>query len=74
MKSPGYDVIGDVHSHAKVLRRLLHQMEYAENKHDVWPHPSRRVMPQGDFRRRLHRPALAMDFKCGRRSYEDRRG
>jgi hypothetical protein len=49
MKTPGYDVIGDVHGHAKVLRRLLHQMGYAEDKHDVWRHPFRKVIFVGDF-------------------------
>jgi hypothetical protein len=49
MKSPGYDVIGDVHGHAKVLRRLLHQMGYAEGKDDVWRHLNRKVIFVGDF-------------------------
>jgi hypothetical protein len=43
-----YDVIGDIHGHAEVLRRLLLQMDYREEE-GVFRHPDRRVIFVGDF-------------------------
>jgi predicted MPP superfamily phosphohydrolase len=43
-----YDVIGDIHGHADVLRRLLLQMDYREEE-GVFRHPDRQVIFVGDF-------------------------
>jgi hypothetical protein len=43
-----FDVIGDIHGHAKVLRNLLSDMGYREEG-GVFRHPDRRVIFVGDF-------------------------
>jgi hypothetical protein len=43
-----YDVIGDIHGHAEVLRRLLRQMDYHEED-GAFRHPDRQVIFVGDF-------------------------
>lgn len=43
-----FDVIGDIHGHAKVLRNLLSDMGYREEGR-VFRHPDRRVIFVGDF-------------------------
>lgn len=43
-----FDVIGDIHGHAKVLRHLLSDMGYREEAR-VFRHPDRRVIFVGDF-------------------------
>src|ERR1700722_19744994 len=43
-----YDLIGDIHGHAKVLRRLLSRMGYRDDG-GVFRHPDRRVIFVGDF-------------------------
>lgn len=43
-----YDVIGDIHGHAEVLRRLLQAMGYREDD-GVFRHPDRRAIFVGDF-------------------------
>ncbi|MGE9010681.1 metallophosphoesterase [Leptospira interrogans] len=43
-----YDVIGDIHGHAEVLRRLLRKMEYRDDG-GMFGHPDRRVIFVGDF-------------------------
>jgi hypothetical protein len=43
-----YDVIGDIHGHADVLRRLLREMDYRDDD-GVFRHPERQVIFVGDF-------------------------
>lgn len=43
-----YDLIGDIHGDAEVLRRLLRKMQYLEVDGVFW-HPDRRVIFVGDF-------------------------
>ena len=43
-----YDVIGDIHGHAKALRNLLGDMGYREDG-GVFRHPDRRVIFVGVF-------------------------
>jgi hypothetical protein len=48
MPETNFDVIGDIHGHAAVLRRLLQKLDYRE--HDgAFHHPNRRVIFVGDF-------------------------
>lgn len=48
MTTAGYDIIGDIHGHAEVLRRLLQKMDYREDG-GVFRHPDRQVIFVGDF-------------------------
>jgi hypothetical protein len=48
MINGNYDVIGDIHGHAKVLRRLLRVMDYREDD-GVFRHRDRQVIFVGDF-------------------------
>lgn len=48
MITDNYDLIGDIHGHAQVLRRLLREMDYREDD-GVFRHPDRRVIFVGDF-------------------------
>ena len=43
-----YDIIGDIHGHAKALTALLHKMDYRE-RGGVWRHPDRTALFIGDF-------------------------
>jgi hypothetical protein len=43
-----YDLIGDIHGHAEVLRRLLRRMDYRYDD-GAFRHPDRRVIFVGDF-------------------------
>ncbi|MGQ1891231.1 metallophosphoesterase [Thermophagus sp. OGC60D27] len=43
-----YDIIGDVHGHARELQLLLKQMDYRKIN-DVWFHPERKAVFVGDF-------------------------
>lgn len=43
-----YDIIGDIHGHAEILRRLLQKMDYRIID-GVFSHPDRRVIFVGDF-------------------------
>jgi len=43
-----YDLIGDIHGHAKVLRRLLQEMGYRDDS-GIFRHQDRRVIFVGDF-------------------------
>jgi hypothetical protein len=48
MTETNFDVIGDIHGHAAVLRCLLQKLDYRE--HDgAFRHPNRRVIFVGDF-------------------------
>jgi hypothetical protein len=44
----GYDVIGDVHGHAKKLENLLRRMEYSDTS-GVWRHADRTAIFVGDL-------------------------
>jgi hypothetical protein len=46
--SPGYDVIGDIHGHAKRLEVLLAAMNYIK-RDGVWTHPERTAAFVGDY-------------------------
>jgi hypothetical protein len=48
MITGSYDLIGDIHGHAEVLRRLLREMDYREDD-GVFRHPDRQVIFVGDF-------------------------
>jgi diadenosine tetraphosphatase ApaH/serine/threonine PP2A family protein phosphatase len=48
MMAGNYDLIGDIHGHAEVLRRLLKEMNYRDDD-GVFRHPSRQVIFVGDF-------------------------
>ncbi len=48
MITGNYDLIGDIHGHAEVLRRLLREMDYREDD-GVFRHPDRQVIFVGDF-------------------------
>ena len=48
MTTLNYDLIGDIHGHAEVLRRLLHEMEYCDDD-GAFRHPDRKVIFVGDF-------------------------
>ncbi|PSF12194.1 metallophosphoesterase [Marinobacter fuscus] len=43
-----YDLIGDIHGHAKELKALLAKMDY-QLTDGVWQHPNRKVIFLGDF-------------------------
>ncbi len=43
-----YDIIGDVHGHALLLKNLLKNLGYSKNK-DGYAHPERKVIFVGDF-------------------------
>lgn len=43
-----YDIIGDIHGYAAVLKRLLIKLGYTEND-GIWRHPQRKVIFLGDF-------------------------
>jgi hypothetical protein len=43
-----YDLIGGIHGHSDVLRRLLLQMDYREEG-GIFRHPTRKVIFVGDF-------------------------
>jgi len=46
--SSGYDLIGDIHGQARMLRALLHRLGYRE-RDGVYRHPTRQVLFVGDF-------------------------
>ena len=48
MKPQYYDIIGDVHGHAALLKKLLKTMGYARIN-GVWQHPERKAVFIGDF-------------------------
>ena len=48
MKPQYYDIIGDVHGHASLLKRLLKTMGYARVS-GIWQHPERIAIFIGDF-------------------------
>ena len=48
MSNQGYDIIGDIHGYAEVLRRLLIKMEYSEVD-GVFRHANRKAIFVGDF-------------------------
>ena len=43
-----YDLIGDIHGHARALKALLTKMDY-QDINGVWQHPGRKVIFLGDF-------------------------
>ncbi|MFV0506338.1 MAG: metallophosphoesterase [Bacteroidales bacterium] len=49
-----YDFIGDVHGEAKLLRKLLLNLNYAEQG-DIYEHPKRKLVFLGDFINRGHK-------------------
>jgi hypothetical protein len=44
-----YDIIGDIHGHASVLKRLFTRLGYSENVNGVWEHSERKAIFVGDF-------------------------
>jgi len=48
MKEHQYDIIGDVHGHAALLKKLLKELGYTK-KDGVWRHPERMAIFIGDF-------------------------
>jgi hypothetical protein len=44
----GYDIIGDIHGHAKELEHMLRKMGYALSN-SVWSHPERKAVFVGDY-------------------------
>ena len=48
MKPQYYDIIGDVHGHATLLKKLLKTMGYARIN-GIWQHPERKAIFIGDF-------------------------
>ncbi len=48
MSAPYYDIIGDVHGHATLLKKLLKELGYAVVG-GVWKHPQRKAIFIGDF-------------------------
>ncbi|MCE1200061.1 MAG: metallophosphoesterase [Marinilabiliales bacterium] len=44
----GYDIIGDIHGYASLLKKLLQQMGY-QHTGGAWRHPSRMAVFVGDF-------------------------
>ena len=48
MNSSSYDIIGDIHGHARKLERLLRHLGYRETR-DAWRHPDRTAVFVGDF-------------------------
>src|SRR5512133_627296 len=48
MSAQYYDIIGDVHGHATVLKKLLKTMGYAKTN-GTWKHPDRTAIFIGDF-------------------------
>jgi hypothetical protein len=48
MKKNGYDIIGDVHGHAALLKKLLKEMGYSKDG-GTWSHPDRKAIFIGDF-------------------------
>ena len=47
-ETPFYDIIGDVHGHAELLKKLLRKLNY-EQKNGVWKHKKRIAVFVGDF-------------------------
>ncbi|MFM7783332.1 MAG: metallophosphoesterase [Gammaproteobacteria bacterium] len=43
-----YDIIGDIHGHARSLELLLQELGYAPSE-GIWSHPTRRAIFLGDF-------------------------
>lgn len=43
-----YDLIGDIHGHAKELKTLLSKLGYSSD-HGYWNYPSRKVIFVGDY-------------------------
>jgi hypothetical protein len=48
MKENHFDIIGDVHGHASLLKKLLAEMGYSKSN-GVWKHPERTAVFIGDF-------------------------
>ncbi len=48
MNEPGYDIVGDIHSHAGPLHRLLDKLGYVEAD-GIFRHPARMMIFVGDF-------------------------
>jgi len=48
MNTQHYDIIGDVHGHATLLKKLLKTMGYAKIN-GIWQHPERKAVFIGDF-------------------------
>jgi hypothetical protein len=44
----GYDIIGDIHGYASLLKQLLSEMGYKRSD-GIWRHPDRKVIFVGDF-------------------------
>ena len=44
----GYDIIGDIHGYASILKMLLTELGYSRVD-GVWRHPKRKVIFVGDF-------------------------
>ena len=43
-----YDIIGDIHGHAELLKKMLRELGYSKNQ-NVYGHPSRKAIFVGDF-------------------------
>jgi hypothetical protein len=43
-----YDLIGDIHGHAREFKKLLHKLEYKE-VNGIWQHQHRKVIFVGDY-------------------------
>jgi hypothetical protein len=56
-----YDIIGDIHGHARALEALLHSMDYRETK-GAWQHPERQAIFVGDFIDRGPRQVEVVDL------------
>jgi hypothetical protein len=71
--SHGYDVIGDIHGHARPLERLLAKLGY-ERRNGVWSHADRTAIFVGDFvdrgdeNLRACRIAMDMTAACAARA------
>ena len=50
-----YDIIGDVHGQADMLKELLRQIGYT-TKNGVYSHPERKAVFVGDFINRAQNP------------------
>jgi hypothetical protein len=44
-----FDLIGDIHGHAKALQRLLTELGYSNKKDGIYRHPERTAIFLGDF-------------------------
>lgn len=44
-----YDLIGDIHGHARPLIALLEKLDYCEDNRGIWRHPERKIIFLGDF-------------------------